>query len=76
MFVPMQADHTKQCQRDEAVAHHAAAAAAAAASHQVCAGSAAAGSGGMGAGWSDLTTYADLYKDPGDLSLKEGQTLR
>jgi hypothetical protein len=66
-----QADHAKQCQRESIVAAHATAASSGSGNAPTTA--AAAGPGG--GSWQD-PAFAALYKDPGDLSLKEGQTIR
>lgn len=67
--VLLQADHARHSQR-EGLAQAAAAAAAPNTSSNV--GSSTAAAAALG---SD-PAFASLYKDPGDLSLKEGQTIR
>jgi hypothetical protein len=67
-----QADHAKQCQRESIVAATAAHMAAASSGGN---GMTAAAAGPAGGSWQD-PAFASLYRDPGDLSLKEGQTIR
>lgn len=66
------ADHAKQCQRESIVAAHATAASSGSGNAPT---TAAAAAGPGGSSWQD-PAFAALYKDPGDLSLKEGQTIR
>lgn len=80
---PYQADHAKQCQRESIVSQAAAAAGPAASTSSTGTGaqpsSSTAGPAEAGSSWQDpalAALYKDLYKDPGDLSLKEGQTIR
>lgn len=67
------ADHAKQCQRESIVASHAAVLSSSGGSGAAAAAAGAAPAGGSS--WHD-PAFAALYKDPGDLSLKEGQTIR
>jgi hypothetical protein len=71
----LQDDHARQCQRDKILAQAPVAAAAAGGSSSGSGGSnAAAAAAGPPVGIDPA--LASLYKDPGDLSLKEGQTIR
>jgi hypothetical protein len=69
-----QADHAKQCKRESIVAATAAYSAAAGSSSGNGV-TAAAAAGSSVSSWQD-PAFASLYRDPGDLSLKEGQTIR
>jgi len=73
LLLPAQADHAKQCQRESIVASHAAVLSSSGGSGAAAAAAGAAPAGGSS--WHD-PAFAALYKDPGDLSLKEGQTIR
>lgn len=68
---PDQADHAKQCQRENSVAHIAGSSNGTGLTAAAAAAAATAG----GSSWQDPEVAA-LYRDPGDLSLKEGQTIR
>jgi hypothetical protein len=73
----LQDDHARQCQRDKILAQAPVAVAVAAAGGSSSSGSgsnAAAAAAGSPVGIDPA--LASLYKDPGDLSLKEGQTIR
>lgn len=70
-FNAAMADHARHCQREVLATSSAAAAAAAAASGAIGASS----NGSSTAEHQDAVLPA-LYKDPGDLSLREGQTIR
>jgi hypothetical protein len=69
----VQADHAKQCMRESIVAASAAHGSGGSSGSASQSDAAAATAGGSS--WQD-PALASLYKDPGDLSLKEGQTIR
>jgi hypothetical protein len=69
----LQADHCKQCRREDIVQQAAAGAGGGGSSSTSTGGAAAAAAGGSE--WQD-PVFAAFYKDPGDLSLKQGQTIK